>query len=72
MASISFSVLHDQPATVSLYNSQGECIRVLYRDVAFRGEHVLRVDCGNLPAGVYLVTLETKEGAESMKMSVVR
>jgi len=54
---ISYELESETHVEISLYNSQGELVRVLLNGTQAKGSHVLEFDAAGLPAGIYIYRL---------------
>lgn len=60
-------------ARIELFDALGRVVRTLHAGPAEAGEHSIRLDAAELPAGAYIVRLETESGAAAIaKITVVR
>jgi len=57
---INFTMTESIPMTIALYNTQGQLIRTLYEDKPSLGEQKLSFSRGDLPVGVYFVSVSSE------------
>ena len=74
---ISFTLPHDGWAKVAIYALTGKCVAVLADHTFTAGPHTLSwngrdTDGRDMPSGAYLVCLETEDGVEARKVSLIR
>jgi hypothetical protein len=60
------------PARLSVHNLTGALVAVLHDGPLSAGEHRLVWDAGTLASGLYIAVLETPEGRDVRRMSLVR
>lgn len=59
-------------ATLNLYDLSGQRVKTLLDGELAKGEHSVSVELPNLASGVYLYRLETPQGVESRRMSLLK
>lgn len=66
---IRFQLPESGPATLQVFNLQGQLVADLYKGLASKSEPVeVEFDAGDLPAGMYMYRLHTDTGMNSGKM----
>ncbi len=70
--SISFSLEHQEKATLKVYNAKGECVGTLVNGVVSAGAHQVTWNAANLPSGIYFYKLQTTDFTQTKKMLLVR
>ncbi len=58
-ASISFTLVREDVARVSLHDATGRIVRVLHDAMASAGSHAIQLDLPSLTSGIYYCTLES-------------
>jgi hypothetical protein len=72
-ATLRFAVKEQAEARMTLYNTLGQRVRVLYRGTPAAGESQrVRLEARSLPSGVYLLRLRADGQAKTRRMTVVR
>ena len=66
--SITYDLPTDEPVTISLSSVSGQTISVLFDDFQPQGSYSLHFDAANLPKGVYLISLKTRNNWEIQKI----
>ena len=69
---VSFGLPASGEATVTLYDVRGREVAVLQSGFAEAGWHEAALDAERLPAGLYLVRLQSDHGVATQKLTVVR
>jgi uncharacterized protein (DUF1501 family) len=64
----SCSVLRYETVNLSLFDSSGKLVRVVYSGRLDKGSHEFRVSLEGLPAGIYLVKLNSQGSSKSLKL----
>ena len=57
--SIRYTLQKAQPVEITLQNSLGQTVQTLLSQPQQAGEHIMTIDTGTLPAGMYFCTLQT-------------
>lgn len=55
---------------LSVYNSSGQRVDLLYQEMSKKGEHKIKWDTSKLPSGTYFLALYTYHGYQSIKVAV--
>ncbi len=69
---IPFTITQKGRVRLSLYNFRGQLMAVLLDEELLAGEHLLRLDAGHLPSGVYHCRLEQNAHVSMQKLVVLR
>lgn len=67
-ADISFSLAHPANVEIEVHNVSGNLINLISNAFYPEGEHQLRWNCEELPAGVYIIKLQTAERLYTTKV----
>lgn len=67
---LSYVLKEDESIRLSLINSQGKFIRVLFDGFQSRGEHQLKMQADNLPKGLYFVAAQTSTDGFNYKILI--
>jgi hypothetical protein len=70
--SISYSIAGDGFVELSLFDVMGRRVRKIVGEYQSKGQHEIRIDVSELPAGVYQYTLSTGDFLTSRKLIVTR
>jgi len=73
--SITYSIPADTKVNISLFNQQGQLVRVITDEAAVAGTYNIDFDSNGLEAGVYYYTLKTTGGVkinETKRMIITR
>ena len=71
-ARLNYELLRAEQVTVRVFNLLGQEIAVLQRGSQAAGRHEILWNAGNMPAGIYIVVLETATIQRKCKVVVVR
>lgn len=71
-AQVAFSTAQDGPVRLALYDVRGREVRLLDARTRTAGRHRLMLHVDDLAAGVYLLRLETVDGVQSQRVTVIR
>ncbi len=71
-ARLTYVVKNNGPVKISLYDASGRLVSNLVNMQKNAGEHTLRLNTQNLPAGIYFVHLETPDGSSSTPMTIIK
>ncbi len=69
---ITFSVPHKSNVTIELYSLLGQKIEMITNREYEAGEYSQKLDASYLPAGIYLVKMNTREFQKSIKINLVK
>jgi len=72
LTQFSFATQTQGRIRIALYDIAGRSVRNLIDETMDAGEHSVNIEGRNLPAGVYLVRIETPDGVGSRTMTIVR
>ena len=56
---ISLTVTETSPTTIAIYDTQGHLVKTLYKDTPLVGSHRFSFQIGDLPVGVYVISLSS-------------
>lgn len=69
---ISYQVRQPGNNKISLYNASGRLVdNLVYNNVTI-GEHTIPLNCRNLPAGVYFVSVEMPDGISRQRVTIAK
>lgn len=71
-ATVDYTLERALPVTVTLYDGLGRAVRVLEEGARSAGAHTVRVEAGDLPAGVYFVEVRTPESRTARPLTLNR
>ena len=71
-ATVDYTLERPLPVTVTLYDGLGRAVRVLEEGARSAGAHAVRVEAGDLPAGVYFVEVRTPESSVTRPLTLAR
>lgn len=57
---------------IDAYNVLGQRVAELARESQAAGDHTITWDAGELPSGIYLIRISTAEGAETIKVNLLK
>ena len=69
---ISFVLPASGAVSVKVYDVKGRRIQTLTDRIMQAGEHTLTFDASSLPSGVYLYKIETQNGSQTKKMTLIK
>jgi len=72
LTNLSYALKKGGNVKIALYDVTGRVAKTLVNTQMNAGEHGLRIDAQNLPAGVYFVRMETPDGISSTPMTIVK
>jgi len=71
-ATVNFSLDKSYMATLSLYNTLGEKVKLLFNSNLSAGSHSFICDLTNLPAGTYYLQLRAGDKSETQKLLIIK
>lgn len=71
-ARVAFDMVADAPVRIEVADAQGRLVRLLLDGMQTAGRHEVTLDAGDLPSGIYLVTMQTGSERFSRKVALVR
>jgi hypothetical protein len=69
---IKYSLPEASDVVLGIYDILGREIKILVNEIKQPGYYEINFDAGNLPSGVYIYRLETKNFTKSQKMVLVK
>ncbi len=70
---INYEVPAEGSVTVEIRSDRGNLVKILEdQNVQQKGEYTLQIDLGDFQPGVYYISLKTKNGVQTQKLTVIR
>lgn len=71
-ATLEYTLTATSPVAITLFDVLGREVRLLQRSVQIAGTHTLSVSTNGLPAGMYLLRVQTERGVSTQPFAIVR
>lgn len=67
---LSYSLIHENHIVINILNINGQVVKSVLNEDQHAGNHNIKLDCQGMAAGIYFLTIQTRDSSETTKLVI--